>query len=174
MKWCLASALALGVSAASAHKAHVHGEMKLLVTVEGAQLSVSAEVPLDNLLGFERAPRSEAERQAAAAVLARWQDPVKAPALLAPSPQAQCSVSQAKVMAPVLQGPAGAAAQAEHAELEASYTWTCQSPAALASLEVALWAAYPRVSRIEVLVAGPKGQHKTVLKRPRQTVSLSR
>ena len=107
-------------------------------------------------------------------VLARWQDPAKAPALLVPSPQAQCSLSQAKVSAPVLQAPAGGAAQAEHAELEASYTWTCQTPAALTALDVALWPVYPRVSRIEVLVAGPKGQHKTVLKRPRQTVPLSR
>ena len=80
----LALVMAFGPGAAWAGKAHEHGALKLDIAVEGTTLSIGMEAPLDNLLGFERAPRTDAERKAAADVLTRLRSPDKAPALFVP------------------------------------------------------------------------------------------
>ena len=43
-------------------KAHQHGVASLEVAVEGNTLVVHLKSPLDNLVGFERAPKTDAER----------------------------------------------------------------------------------------------------------------
>jgi len=44
-------------------EAHVHGQSKLEIAVEGKQLTIRFESPLGNLTGFEHSPRNERERQ---------------------------------------------------------------------------------------------------------------
>ena len=61
------------------------------------------EAPLDNLLGFERAPRTDSERKAAAEVLARLRNPNQGKALFSADAAAQCTLSKADVQAPVLE-----------------------------------------------------------------------
>jgi hypothetical protein len=62
---------ALGVLAAP----HVHGVVALDVALEGPRVVLSLKAPLDSLVGFERAPRTDAERRAAADVPARLREP---------------------------------------------------------------------------------------------------
>lgn len=97
---CLAFAAA---PAWSAGKAHEHGALKLDVAIEGNKLTIAMEAPLDNLLGFERAPRTDAERKAAAEVLARLRSPIQGKALFSADAAAQCTLSKADVQAPVLE-----------------------------------------------------------------------
>ncbi|MDT7835346.1 DUF2796 domain-containing protein [Aquabacterium sp. OR-4] len=170
--------------ALAAGKAHEHGTLKLDVAIDGAQLSVALEVPLDNLLGFERAPRNEAERKAAGELLARLRAPGQGPALFAPDAAAQCTLARAEVNAPVLvpaghepTRPRGATASAtgsEHADLDASYTYSCAQPAALRKLDIGLFEVFQRLQRIDVQLAGPQGQAKSTLKRPQRRVQLAR
>lgn len=168
----LVASLALASSAAWAGKAHEHGAVKLDVAIDGAVLTVLMEAPLDNLLGFERAPRSEAERKAAAEVLARLRNPG---ALLAPDAAAQCTLSKAEVQAPVLEPSPGAKpAQDAHADLDASYTFNCARPAELRTLQLGLFDGYKRIQRIDVQVAGPQGQPRVSLQRPARSVKLVR
>ena len=47
-------------------------------------------------------------------------------------------------------------------------------PDALRTLDVGLFDAYKRIQRIDVQVAGPKGQAKVTLKRPARKVQLVR
>ncbi len=153
--------------------------MKLDVAIEGSRLSIGLEAPLDNLLGFERAPRNDAERRSAAEVLARLRSPDRGQPLFSADAAAQCSLKQVEVSAPVLEpspkGEAkGAAAKEGHADAEASYELTCAKPEALRGLEVGLFDAYPRIQRIEVQVAGPQGQSKVTLRRPARSVKLTR
>lgn len=156
-------------SAAQAHKAHEHGVVRLDVAIEGGTLGIVAEVPLDNLLGFERAPRTDAERKAAADALAR----LRAPAgLFVVDAAAQCKLARAEVKAPVLE--AGANPKDGHADLDAEYRFECAQPAQLRTLELGWFEAFPRVQRIEVQVAGPQGQGKTTLRRPARSVKLVR
>ena len=109
----------------AAGKAHEHGALKLDVAIEGNKLAIEMEAPLDNLLGFERAPRTDAERKAAADVLARLRSPDKGSSLFVLDAAAQCTLSKAEVQAPVLEPGAKAAAKDEHADLDASYEFSC-------------------------------------------------
>jgi Protein of unknown function (DUF2796) len=173
----IALAFALGGGAGpawAAGKAHEHGAVKLDVAVEGNKLTIALEAPLDNLLGFERAPRTDAERKAAADVLARLRSPDKGKPLFAADAAAQCTLAKAEVQAPTLEPGAKSAAQDEHADLDASYEFTCAKPDELRTLEVGLFDAYKRTQRIDVQVAGPKGQAKATLKRPARKVQLAR
>jgi hypothetical protein len=163
------AALVLAAPAA-AHKAHVHGVAQLAVAVDGQTLSITIDAPLDGFTGFERAPRTDAERKLAAEVLAKLKD---AAALFKPDAAAGCTPTEASVDAPVLM-PAAAPTQGEHADLEARYTFRCNSPQALRSIDVALFDAFRRLQRIEVQVAGARAQSKATLRRPARTVTLAR
>lgn len=171
----LALALCGGVGTAwAAGKAHEHGALKLDVAIEGNKLTIEMEAPLDNLLGFERAPRTDAERKAAADVLARLRSPDKGTPMFILDAAAQCTLGKAEVQAPVLEPGAKPAAKDEHADLDARYEFTCAKPDALRTLDVGLFDAYQRTQRIDVQVAGPKGQAKVTLRRPARKVQLVR
>ena len=149
--------------------AHDHGAARLDVALDGTRLSLTLEMPLDALLGFERAPRTDAERQAAAAALKQLRD---AALLFRPDAAAQCRPVAANVNAPVLQP--GAKTAGEHADADASYDFDCAAPQALKTLDVALFDTFRRLQRVDVQLAGPKAQARVVLKRPARTLTLPR
>ncbi len=144
------------------------------MAIEGNKLTIAMEAPLDNLLGFERAPRTDAERKAAAEVPARLRSPTQGKALFSADAAAQCTLSKAEVNAPVIEPGAKPATKDEHADLDASYEFSCAQPAELRSLDVGLFDAYKRIQRIDVQVAGAKSQSKVTLKRPARSVKLVR
>ena len=162
--------LALAGAAVAAPPAHEHGVARLDLAIDGATLSITIDAPLDGFTGFERAPRTDAERQLAAEVLAKLKD---AAALFKPDAAAGCTPTEASVTAPVLM-PGATPAKSEHADLEASYTFNCRNPQALRTLDLALFDAFRRLQRIEVQVAGARGQSKATLRRPARTVTLAR
>ena len=86
------AALALVLStalmgAAQAAGAHQHGVAQLEVAADGNSLTVTLDTPLDNLLGFERGPRTDAERKAVQAMAQRLRDAARlvVPAAAAPT-----------------------------------------------------------------------------------------
>lgn len=167
----LALALLAAALPARAGKAHEHGAARLDVAVDGAQLTLALEMPLDSVVGYERAPRTEAERQAAAAALARLRGGA---ALFRTDAAAGCTLASAQVTAPVLEPAAGAAKPPAdgHADLEANYVFQCAQPARLAAVEVLLFDAFKRLERIEVQAVLAKGQRKAVLRRTARVVRL--
>lgn len=157
--------------AASAQHAHQHGQLRLSIAIDGEQLSIALEAPLESLVGFERAPRTDAERRSAATALARLRDTT---ALFTPDAAARCTAQPVDLDAGLLApGSAGAPAQ-EHADLDASYSFRCAQPAQLRALQTALLDAFPRATRVDVQVAGPRGQRKVTLQRPARTIELGR
>jgi Protein of unknown function (DUF2796) len=173
----LALAIALSWSGGTtwaAGKAHEHGAIKLDVSIEGNTLTIAMEAPLDNLLGFERVPRTDAERKLASDVLTRLRGPDKGTPLFATDAAAQCTLSKAEVLAPVLEPSAKPGSKDEHADLDARYEFTCAKPDDLRTLDLGLFDAYKSTRRIDVQVAGPKGQAKVTLKRPARKVQLLR
>jgi hypothetical protein len=181
----LVACMAVTASAAHAGKAHEHGVVRLDVSVEGSTLNVEMLAALDNWLGFERAPRTDAERKAAAEVLARLRNPQQGTPLFATDAGAQCQLTLAEVSAPVLEPgakPVSKPATAlnstpkggEHADLEARYTFQCAQPTQLRTLDLGLFDAYKRIQRIHVQVAGPNGQSKVTLRKPARSVPLTR
>lgn len=169
----LISALALlaAATAGQAHDhAHQHGVARLDVAVDGPTLSLQLEAPLDSLLGFERRPRTEAERQAVAAMLARLRDGA---ALWTPEAGAQCRFEGAQLETLLLNEAAPGAQEDDHLDLDAAYTFRCAQPQQLRQLGLGLFQAFPRLQRLEVQVAGPGGQSRQVIKRPKSPSSPS-
>lgn len=162
----LAAVFGAGPAAAAPHE---HGVARLAVAIEGGNLSIVLDAPLDGFLGFERAPRTEAERKAGAALLAQLRDGHPWFKLDA---EAACRAGPVRVDVPVLEG--GAKAGSEHADLEAEFLFACDKPQALRTLELGLFDAFKRLQRIEVQVAGPRGQMSQTLKRPAKRVQLQR
>jgi Protein of unknown function (DUF2796) len=156
-------------TASRAAPAHEHGVITMDVALDGPVLSVALAMPLDTLLGFERAPRTAAERQAATAALARLRD---GGVLFIPAAAAQCTLQSAEVSAPVLEA-AGQAPAGAHADLDAEYRFQCAQPARLASLDVRLFDALRRIERIEVQAALPAGQRKARLSRSQTVLRLA-
>ncbi|MDP4301298.1 DUF2796 domain-containing protein [Leptothrix discophora] len=152
-----------GPARAQSPAAHQHGQVDLAIGLDGPMLTLALEAPLDSLVGFEHAPRTAAQRQLAQALLARLRVPT---GLFTPDPAAGCTPGAAELDAGVLEPGAKPSANG-HAELSATYTWTCTSPAALRSVDLAgLMSAAPRIARVNTQVAGPQGQFKVTLRRP--------
>lgn len=151
--------------------AHVHGVAELRIVVDGARLDVALETPLDNVLGFEKAPRTEPQRAAVRALAGK----LRQPQLLQPTPAARCQPAstrlQSAVLPPELLGESGPPAAKgkesaegdDHADLDASFSWQCAVPAELKGLRVGLMQTFPGIRRIDVQVVGPRGQSATRL-----------
>ncbi|HSW05940.1 ZrgA family zinc uptake protein [Aquabacterium sp.] len=167
--WLGAVLLMAPLAGQAQQSAHVHGAVRLDVAVDAASVSLQLEAPLDSLLGFERAPRSDAERRAVEALRVQL---AQAAALFAVDAGAGC-VAQAPVIKSALLD--GAAKAGEHADLEASYLLRCRQPGVLKVIDLnGLMTAFSRIQRVEVQVATPGGQLKQTLKRPQAMVRLTR
>jgi hypothetical protein len=73
-KAMLAASMAIGFAIpglAQSSGAHVHGQAALEIAVDGETVQLNLYSPLDNLLGFEHAPRTEEERRAVRAMAAK-------------------------------------------------------------------------------------------------------
>lgn len=162
-----ALALALLAGPAFAGKAHQHGVAKLDVTLEGQRLTLDLDSPLDNLLGFERAPRTAAERQKVQAMSDTLKDAAR---VFTPDAAAGCTALPSELVAPVagLGSAAGTpgtkpADGHAHADLAATFAFDCRQPDALQSIEVGLFKAFSGFKRIEVQLATPRGQASRTL-----------
>lgn len=168
----VASALGLSPAQAAGKKAHQHGVATLGVAVEKARISITLESPLDNLLGFERAPRNDDEKQRAAALVARLK---AADTLFRIDPAAGCTLATVAIDAPLLgHGSTPVDASNAHADLEADFEFACADGAKAGFVEAALFEAFKRLQRIEAQIVGPKGQAKAVLQRPTARIRLVR
>jgi Protein of unknown function (DUF2796) len=175
----LSGLAALAAPAAVLAQAHVHGVARVDIVIDGPQLVVALESPLDSIVGFEHRPRTAAQRQAAEAAVLRLKD---AAALWRPDAAAQCTLAEVTLQADALKPlePAGKAAQgapstsadAGHADLDARYVFRCTAPERLLALEHGLFAAFKGMQRLELQIAGPKGQSRATLRRPATKVTL--
>lgn len=168
------------INCANAHEAHVHGAAKLEVAQEGPSLTVHLESPLINLFGFERAPRSAAERAVVQQAVARLRD---GEAIFMMSPPAGCRLESVQLdfgaLTPAFTAASESAAKAlpasdsggEHADLDADYSFGCKTPAALHQIDVRLFEAFPGVMRVAVQLVTPKAQAGTTLTRDNSKLS---
>lgn len=165
----VAAGLALVLAPALAGP-HEHGVVYLDVAVDGPVLTAQMRAPLESLLGFERAPRTEAERKAADDLLGQLREPG---AVLLPAPAAGCVLQSSQVHADLLQGRADAA-RGGHAELQAHYQWHCARPGQLRDATVPVFDRYRRTRKVEVQVVGPRGQSRATLRPASRTLTLAR
>jgi hypothetical protein len=171
----LALTVCLGMAnlAQASGKAHEHGALKLGIAVEPGKITVEMEAPLDNLLGYERAPRTDAERKLADAAVATLK---AAEPLFKMDPAAQCKLARVELNSAALklgQAEPGTA-DSGHTDIDGSFEFACGDALKAGFMDVTLFDSFPRMKRIDVQVATPKGQLKRTLRRPAQRVPLTR
>jgi hypothetical protein len=148
----LFTALLASAGAVHAGKGHTHGVGRLDIVVDGQSLSFALELPLDAAVGFERAPKTAAEKAALDNAGKLLDDGA---ALFAPTPAAGCALKSTQVTVPFADGkPAGS----DHADIDAAYVFECATPAALKGFETAVFKHFRRLYRIEAQRVGPTGQ----------------
>ena len=148
--------------------AHVHGKVVVNLALEGNTLRVELDAPAINVVGFEHAPRTEAERRAVA-IVDRWL--ASGAGSLGVPAAARCALGKVEYQPPKLADDHEAGHDhepghddgADHADYEASYTFTCANPAALAWSELWLVQRLRRVAEIELNLVTPQAQSQRTL-----------
>jgi hypothetical protein len=168
--FAMAALLCSAVVAHAAGHAHVHGVAKLDIAIEATKLTVQMESPLDNLLGFERAPRTDAERQQADALVAKLK---AADGLFKIDPAAQCTLGTVDLASSALKLGKPDPSEEGHADIDATFEFSCADASKAAHIDVGLF-GFARMQRLDVQVATPKGQFKRDLSRPASRISLTK
>ena len=75
------------------HEAHEHGHGTLDIVVEGEELVIELRIPAVNVVGFEHAPKDDAEREAVRQALVPFGD---ATSMFVLSAEADCEVEEAE------------------------------------------------------------------------------
>lgn len=166
----LAAVAMLGTSASADEprrelKAHEHGRASLKIAIEGDRVLLDLESPGANIVGFEHAARTEEERAAVAAALARLEEPL---GLFVLPAEAGCRLADAAVEivsedeeeehADAHGHDHGHAEDARHNEYRALYELACADTGALRSIGFAFFDVFPATEQIDVTVTGPDGQ----------------
>ena len=153
---------------------HVHGQARLDLTLEGARLTIEAELPMETLTGFERAPRTDDERTR----LQRALDALLATGVFRPTPDAGCKPATQALRWSGSAEPAtatsGLPGDDTHLDLLVTHAFDCERPARLGMLEIGLFDILSRLRRIEARFAGPGGTQARTLQRNRKVFELAR
>ena len=165
----LALLLAAPLGVLAQGHAHVHGLAKLDIAVDAKTIVLHLETPLDNLVGFERAPRTDSERRRADEAVARLR---AGDTMFKFDPAAGCKLASVELNSAALQlGKAESAPKDGHAELEADWQFTCSDATRAAYVEVGLF-AFNQLKRVQLQLALPKAQLQRELKRPATRIVL--
>ena len=164
------AALALVASApfaaaqAQQQHAHVHGQIKLDVAIDGPTVVIAMESPLDNIVGFERAPKTDAEKKTVEDAVAQLRAADK---LFAIDPAASCKLGPVDLRSSALGlGKPDASEPEGHADLDATFSFNCANAAAAKYIDIGLFAAFKGTRQIDAQIASAQGQFKRQLKRP--------
>lgn len=155
--------------ALSALPAHVHGKAKVQVAIEGNEIYLDFDSPLDNLLGFEHTPKNDQQREAVKAMVQKLRHPET---LFVTPKAAACVAKSVNLTAPVLpsallgsnSNPAATGEhkpehnEASHAGLEAEILLQCANPAALKQIDVQLFKTFPLLQYLQAEMINEKGQ----------------
>jgi hypothetical protein len=155
--------LSLPAQAQQQH-AHVHGQIKLDVAIDGPTIVIDMESPLDNIVGFERAPKSAAEKKTAEDAIAQLRAADK---LFVIDPAANCKLGPVDLRSSALGlGNPDPNEPPGHADLDATFSFNCTNAAAAKFIDVNLFAAFKGTRQIDSQIASAQGQFKRQLKRP--------
>lgn len=155
-------ALACATGTAIAGKAHQHGVAQMTVAIETNTATIEFTSPLENLIGFEHAPRNDKERKALQALKETFRKPES---LLTPTAAADCRADPVDLELP------GDHESDGHADMHATITYRCKAPAAMKGISLGLFDAFPRLDRVKVQLAVPGRQSAVELSRKRPNLN---
>jgi hypothetical protein len=144
--------------------AHVHGQLKLDVAVDGPTVVIDMESPLDNIVGFERAPKTDAEKKLVEEAVAQLRAADK---LFIVDPAANCKLGPVDLRSGALGlGNPDPSEPVGHADLDATFSFNCTNAAAAKFIDLNLFSVFKGLRQIDSQIATAQGQFKRQLKRP--------
>jgi hypothetical protein len=173
---CTLSALALLAlpgGGARAQGVHEHGVAELNLVLDDRQLAVELTSPAMNIVGFEHAPRTAAQKRAVADALARLRESEK---ILGLPAAARCRQESVQVASDLEESHGHGHAHGHHdehghgaapghghdheghADFEALWRFLCDNPQQLGHIEMRLFGSFPGVERVRVQAVTPRGQ----------------
>jgi hypothetical protein len=142
----LAATLAFLAPSAQAEEAHEHGHAELMLVIEGSGGELEIEIPAIDVVGFERAPASDAENAAVADALAILGD---FDGLFMLTAAAGCSAVEAEAEFEI---------EGDHAAFHAHYELACAQGSAVTSLKTTAFDAFPSLEEIDAAVVTESSQ----------------
>ena len=154
--------------------AHEHGAAELDAALDGAKLEIELRSPAMNLVGFEHAPSSEADKRKIADARKQLEQPDR---LFGLTPAAGCKLAETELESPLFESDEHeheheheADHGSQHSEIHAHYHFDCATPQALTGLDLqGLFKTFPGTEKIQAQLIGPNGQRGAQLsaKQPR-------
>jgi len=147
--------------------AHEHGAAELDAALDGSMLEIELRSPAMNLVGFEHAPSSDADKRKIADARERLEQP---DALFGLPAAAGCKLAETELESPLFEGKAhdhgdehehehDGDHESQHSEIRAHYHFDCATPQAIQALDLqALFEAFPGTKKIQAQLIGPNGQ----------------
>lgn len=176
------SAQAVSASVHRAHGVHQHGLAQLNVAVDGSVVEIELIAPAINIVGFEHAPRNDAQRRALAQALTALRNGED---LFRPSAEAACRLIEAEVEIDTElenaekdrhqahgHGEAHHDHHGGHAELSARYRFLCEQPQRLQSIRLTLFERFPGNESVQVQLLTPSAQRLLKLTAGRADIRL--
>ncbi len=124
--------------------AHQHGAAAMTLVLEGELLSINLNLPAMDVLGFERAAKTEQEQHQLGQAVADLRDAKK---MLTLTSAALCELSDAEVQSGLLN-----TEQAEngHADFLVYYEFTCHAPGKLSAVGALIFKRYPTITALQL------------------------
>jgi hypothetical protein len=150
--------------------AHEHGVGRLNAALDGQTLELELQSPAMNLVGFEHAATTDADKAKVAAVRARLEKPLT---LFNLPKAAGCVVAMQELESPLFgdkpdadddhdedaKDEGGHEHHHDHSEIHAHYQFSCSTPGALKTLDLAnIFNTFPATQKIQVQLISPSGQ----------------
>ncbi|MDP9519085.1 DUF2796 domain-containing protein [Pseudomonas protegens] len=149
--------------------AHEHGVARLNAVLDGQALELELESPAMNLVGFEHAPSTDADKAKVTAARTQLEQPL---VLFSLPKAAACTVAKQELESPLFgdkpdaddhddddKDAAGHEHHHEHSEIHAHYQFTCAKPDALKNLDLGqVFKTFPATQKIQVQLISPNGQ----------------
>ena len=150
--------------------AHEHGVGRLNAVLDGKTLELELESPAMNLVGFEHVATSDADKAKVVAARTRLEQPL---ALFNLPKAAGCVVENQELESPLFgdtpdadddhdedaKDEDGHEHHHDHSEIHARYQFTCATPDALKTLDLAnIFNTFPATQKIQVQLVSPSGQ----------------
>lgn len=191
-----ALAASSGPSAFAQHRemgAHEHGRGSLDIAMEGNRVSMEFKAPGMDIVGFEHAPSTRAQKATLSKAKQRLANPQELFALPA---SAECTVEEAKVTitsddddhghghgkdkrsssagsAKSSDKKAASREEHEHGDFQAQYAFNCKSPGNLTSIEFGYFRAFARAQKLDVNLITPKAQTSFEVTRAKPRIDLA-
>ncbi|UTW49604.1 DUF2796 domain-containing protein [Bacterioplanoides sp. SCSIO 12839] len=134
------------------HEAHVHGEARINLVVEGHEVLLELQTPAANLLGFEHAPQTNAEKQQ----LKTTQSLLSDPSTLLSITNNPCQLVNADVVLPFSDHKDHHHKDHEHndevhGDIHAEYTLRCQPGKAISQLTIPVFDHFPGMEKLQLM-----------------------